>query len=79
MDLIKEQYGHLNPDYELPVIPNKVLPFSGLLQTPPEALARLDEDRGITPYERHVVIEDQLNNNHTQPIDCLPAAVADAK
>jgi hypothetical protein len=35
-------------------------------------------DRGITPYERHVAIKDQLNNNHTQPINRLPSAVADA-
>jgi hypothetical protein len=78
MDLIKEQYGDIDPDYELPVLPTNVLPFSSLPQTPPEALARLDEDQGITRYERHVVVEDQLNNNQVQSIDRLPAAVADA-
>jgi DNA repair exonuclease SbcCD ATPase subunit len=42
MDLIRKHYGDLDPDDELPVLPTKVLPFSSLPQTPPEALARLE-------------------------------------
>jgi hypothetical protein len=42
MDLVKEQYGDLDPDDELPVLPTNVLPFASLPQTPPEALARLE-------------------------------------
>jgi hypothetical protein len=63
---------------ELAEIKSQSKTASWLQSVMPSTLARLDEDRGITPYERHVVIKDQLNNNHTQPIDRLPAAVADA-
>jgi hypothetical protein len=34
--------------------------------------------RSITPYDRYVVIKDQLGNRQTEPIDRLPAPVADA-
>jgi hypothetical protein len=36
------------------------------------------KDLGITQFERHVVIEDQLKNQRVEPIDHLPAAVASA-
>jgi hypothetical protein len=35
-------------------------------------------DRGVTQFERYVVIEDQLKNQRVEPIDHLPAAVASA-
>jgi hypothetical protein len=36
------------------------------------------KDRAVTQFERYVVIADQLKNSQPQPIDRLPAAVADA-
>jgi hypothetical protein len=42
MDLIDKHYEGFDPDYKMPRIPPRPVPFASLPQTPPEALARLE-------------------------------------